>query len=199
MRSMKEADIEAVVGIHLHSFPGFFLSQLGPRFLHLYYRGVCRDPDGVALVFEDDDGRPRGFVVGSINPRGFYSRLLRRSWVNFALAGLGATLVHPGAFLRLMRALKYPGQNPGGRNLAGLYSIAVDPSCQGQRIGASLIEAFKSDIDRRGARHIFLTTDRDGNDAVNQFYLRQGFSLKRQYLTPEGRWMNEYWSSLESK
>ena len=38
IRPMLESDVEAVVEIHLRTFPGFFLSFLGPDFLALLYR-----------------------------------------------------------------------------------------------------------------------------------------------------------------
>ena len=41
IRQMERENISRVVEIHLASFPGFFLSFLGARFLSLYYSGIC--------------------------------------------------------------------------------------------------------------------------------------------------------------
>ena len=41
-------------------------------------------------------------------------------------------------------------------------------------------------------KYINLETDACDNDAVNNFYLRNGFQLARNYVTAEGRKMNEY-------
>jgi hypothetical protein len=44
----------------------------------------------------------------------------------------------------------------------------------------------------RQKRYVNLTTDKDGNCAVNAFYTHLGFQLARAFVTREGRWMNEY-------
>ena len=42
------------------------------------------------------------------------------------------------------------------------------------------------------AHCVYLTTDADGNDAVNAFYRNAGFQCTRRFMQPGGRWMNEY-------
>ena len=71
-------------------------------------------------------------------------------------------------------------------------SIAVDPNAAGRGIGKLLIDAFLEEMKRRGVLSVSLTTDRDDNEPVNTFYRNRGFWLTRQFVTPEGRWMNEY-------
>lgn len=55
-----------------------------------------------------------------------------------------------------------------------------------------LISAFCERARVLGASTVFLTTDRDRNDAVNQFYLRNGFKLHSSFLKERARWMNLY-------
>jgi ribosomal protein S18 acetylase RimI-like enzyme len=194
---MEKEDVGSVVRIHLTSFPGFFLTFLGPRFLSLYYSGICEAPEGIALICKDPDGEPAGFVAGTINPRGFYSRLLKRHWLKFCLASVGAILRKPTIIARIARGLSHPSQNPVGEEVAGLFSIGVLPELQGTGAGKVLVDAFLSEARKRGCRRVFLTTDRNGNDAVNAFYRKMGFRIERQYETPEGRAMNEYWIDLK--
>jgi ribosomal protein S18 acetylase RimI-like enzyme len=189
---MEEGDVARVVEIHLAAFPGFFLSFLGRRFLRLYYRGVLAAPEGIAFVCDAAPGRPAGFVAGTSDPRGFYGRLLRRDGIRFAAASMGALCRRPGAAFRLLRALRHPGENPAGPEIGGLFSIGVLPELQGTGAGRRLVAAFLAEAARRGCREVFLTTDRERNDAVNAFYLGLGFRLARRYETPEGRAMNEY-------
>ncbi len=196
IRWMEPKDIDRVVAVHLASFPEFFLSFLGPRFLTLYYSGVCSAPEGIALVCLNSAGEPAGFVAGTTNPRGFYSRLLKRDWLKFLLASLRAILRKPSIARRIARALSHPSQNPFGEDVAGLYSIAVLPELQGTGAGKVLARVFLSEACKRGCRKVFLTTDRNGNDSVNAFYKRLGFRIERQFETPEGRGMNEYWIDL---
>lgn len=196
---MTTEHIPAVVQVHLNSFPGFFLSFLGPRFLSLYYTGVCEAPEGIAFVYLNASGVPVGFVAGSSNPRGFYSRLLKRDWLRFSLASVGAIVRKPSAIKRIVRGIFHPGGNPAGADMAGLFSIGVHPELQGTGAGQPLVQAFLHEAGMQGCKRVFLTTDRYNNKAVNAFYQKLGFSIERQYVTPEGRHMNEYWINLVNK
>jgi ribosomal protein S18 acetylase RimI-like enzyme len=189
--SMAEADVDAVVGVHLRSFEGFFLSFLGPNFLRLYYESVVGYPGAAGYVCLKG-GRVVGFVCGMVSPSRFYSYLLRTRWWRFALAALGAALGRPSVIPRLFRALLYPSQTSGRSDTATLTSIAVDPAVQGEGVGAELVAAFLADMRARGVKRVDLTTDHYGNDEVNTFYQKQGFHCERTFVTPEGREMNEY-------
>jgi ribosomal protein S18 acetylase RimI-like enzyme len=196
---MASQHIATVVQVHLDSFPGFFLSFLGPRFLSHYYAGVYAAPEGISFVYLNAAGVPVGFVTGSSNPRGFYSRLLKRDWLKFSLASISAIFRQPSVVKRIARGLLHPGYNPVGADVAGLFSIGVLPELQGTGAGQMLIQAFLREAMTRGCKRVFLTTDRDNNEAVNMFYQNLGFRIERQYVTPEGRRMNEYWINLSNQ
>jgi len=191
IRDMRHEDIPVVVGIHLQSFPGFFLSFLGPRFLELLYEGIGRHPQGIALVSESDSGID-GFVAGVTDQSGFYKRLIKTRVVRFAAASLGAVLRRPRIIPRLVRALGQSRQSESSAAQACLMSIAVRPGVSGKGAGQALVSAFGEAMAARGIREYCLTTDREGNDRVNRFYLRLGFRLARTFVTPQGRAMNEY-------
>ena len=193
---MNMSDLDQVVAVHLSSFPGFFLSFLGSRFLSLFYFGIFTAPEGIAFVYLNDAGIPAGFVAGTANPGGFYSRLLKRDWLKFAIASIAPILRKPSVVWRVARAVSHPSDNPIGDDMAGLFSIGVLPELQGTGAGKKLVQVFLDDARKRGCKRVFLTTDRDNNDAVNSFYTKLGFAVERQYVTPEGRRMNEYWITL---
>ncbi|MBU1355255.1 MAG: GNAT family N-acetyltransferase [Candidatus Edwardsbacteria bacterium] len=193
---MTLTDIDPVVQTHLLSFPKFFLSILGPRFLSLYYSSVCSDSSGIALVGLNQAGRVTGFVAGTTNPRGFYTRLLKKRWLKFAMASFSAVLQKPSIIPRMLGALSFPKENPVGQDVAGLYSIGISPDDQQQGMGRQLVAEFLIEARIRGCRQVFLTTDRDDNDGVNGFYQKNKFTIKRQFVTPQGRRMNEYWIDL---
>lgn len=197
IRRLKECDIKRVVAVHLSSFPGFFLSFLGSRFLSLFYYGICSAPEGIAFVYLNVAGIPAGFVAGTSNPGGFYSRLLKRDWLKFALASIVPVMKKPSVIMRVARAVSHPAENPIGNDVAGLFSIGVLPELQGTGAGKKLVQAFLDEAKQRGCKRVFLTTDRDNNEAVNSFYEKLGFEIERQYVTPEGRRMNEYWITLD--
>ena len=196
VKIMEPKDTPTVVDVHLQSFPGFFLSTLGRKFLTLFYRGVLDANEGIAFVYLNSAGQPAGFVAGTSNPRGFYKRLLRRDWLKFCFASIGTCLRNPGAVRRIARGLLHPGQNPVGDDVAGLFSIGVLPELQGTGAGKALVHAFLDETRERVCSRVFLTTDRDDNEPVNRFYANLGFVIEREYTTPEGRNMNEYWITL---
>ncbi len=189
---LQPAQLDQVLTVHLQSFPGFFLSFLGPRFLREFYRSFLDDPAGMAFVAVDEQGRVQGVVAGPQSPDGYFRRLLKRRWWAFCLASTGAVLRRPTIVPRLFRAVFYRGEAPSGPPRALLSSIAVAPSAQGQGVGRLLVNAWVAEARRRGCTGCFLTTDRDGNDAVNTFYQRLGWRLADSYATPQGRQMNRY-------
>lgn len=188
---MRDAHVSDVVNVHLASFRGFFLTELGPAFLRAYYRGAVRDPSATALVAMSG-GRVVGFVVGSGEPGGFYGRLLRRGWLRFGVAALPAVLRRPAVVGRVLRAVRKPAQAATPAGVAGLYSLAVSPDGQGRGVGGALVERFCAELDDAGSERVRLETDASGNDAVNAFYRAHGFDQAREYTTPEGRRMLEY-------
>lgn len=199
IRRMEPNDVCQVITTHLASFPGFFLSFLGPRFLSLYYLNISRVPEGICYVYLNQNNEMVGFIVGALNPNGFYSRLLKRDWFRFTIASLGAVLKKPSIIKRLARAFLHPAGNPVGDDVAGLFSIGVLPEYQGKGVGKELVVAFFKDAEQRGCKKVYLTTDQEKNDKINAFYQSLGFNVERQYLTPEGRRMNEYWKNLVDK
>jgi ribosomal protein S18 acetylase RimI-like enzyme len=191
IRPMRADDVREVVTTHLESFPGFFLSFLGPEFLTLLYRSVHASPEGVALVAVQN-GVIEGFAAGVTQQEGFYRRLIRREKWKFAKAAAGAVLRRPNIVLRLCKALKYSDTAKQSAAPACLMSIAVRPHASGAGIGRTLVKAFCERIAERGGQSVCLTTDRDNNERTNRFYSQLGFHLARSFVTREGRAMNEY-------
>lgn len=192
LETLKSRHIEDVVRIHLQGFPSFFLSFLGPRFLREFYRSFLVDPVGVGFVASNSAGQVIGAVVGSVDPRGYFTRLLLRRWWAFCLASVGAIARRPSCVPRLFRAVCYRGEAPSGPVRALLSSIVVSPLAQGRGVGKMLINGWVEEVRRRGACGCYLTTDAEGNNAVNSFYQKIGWRLESSYVTREGRKMNRY-------
>ncbi len=198
IRKMQSSDVPQVVETHLASFPGFFLSFLGPRFLRLLYGNLITDIQGICWVACTGD-RLDGFVAGVVEQRGFFRNVLRKRWWQFSWAAVGAALRRPWIVPRLLRALKRPETAGEASAEACLMSIAVHPRARTRGLGRLLVETFSAEAGRRGVKTYCLTTDREGNEQVNQFYRTLGFRLGRTFVTPEGRTMNEYVISLEGQ
>jgi len=191
IREMNIDDVDSVVNVHLLSFQGFFLSFLGSQFLSELYAGILEDSTGISFVYSEE-ARILGFAAGTSKPAGFYSGLLHRRWWRFGLASLVPILKNPLIIPRLLRAFRKPQDVSDGPDIGTLMSIAVSPNSQGRGIGQSLVKAFLEEAAQRGLKYVDLTTDKNNNDAVNQFYQRLGFRCSRTFVTSEGRDMNEY-------
>lgn len=191
IRLMRSSDVDAVIRVHLDGFPGFFLTFLGPAFLREFYTGICEDPSGIAIVYDDDS--ILGFVVGTVEPSGFYKRLIQKRWWKFGLASLAPAIRKPRIVPRLLRALTLPAKtaNPGLKT-GTLMSLAVTQNHQGNGVGKHLVLSYLEKSRERQVEIVNLTTDAIGNDTTNQFYQRMGFTLVKVFSTPEGRLMNEY-------
>lgn len=198
VRFANKYDVTDMVSVHLESFPGFFLTFLGPRFLRVLYTNILGISDNISLVAVDDNRTIEGFAVGTLSPEGLYKRLLAKNWLDFALASIYPALRNPTYVPRLLRAFKAPKVERVKSADCLLMSIAVSPHVAGKGIGRQLLAEFLDVAENRGAQVISLTTDKENNEAVNQFYLNNGFELCESFATPEGRQMNEYHYTVQS-
>lgn len=193
---LQRRHVREAAALHRRAFPDFFLSQLGEGFLREFYAGFLSDPDAVTSVVEDGQGRVAAVAVGSTQPAGFFSRLLRRRLVGFGVQSALAAARDPRRAPRLLAAVRYRGATPGDGNAPGqgalLSSICTDPDQQGRGLGARVLRAWTERAGSLGADSVYLTTDADGNDAVNDFYRRAGWQLDGTFTTPQGRRMHRY-------
>ena len=111
-----------------------------------------------------------GFVVGVEDQQGFYTKLLKKRLLSFALVALPATFKNPLILPRLLRAVRYPARSQQAASLALLMSIGVHPDRHGIGIGQALVQAFLSQMRARGIPAVSLVTDRDNNALANDFY-----------------------------
>ena len=186
--------------LHMKAFPGFFLTSLGKSFLCRLYAGFMTQPDGVCLVAEDA-GTVVGFVAGTMNPSGFFRRLLSQQALVFAFSAMPGVLRSPLFTVRkCFGALFYRGEMPGGLPDAVLLSsLAVSPVTQGKGLGQSLVQGFVAEVRRRGGKAIYLTTDDAENERTNRFYARCGFELLDTFKRPGNRIMNRWIMRLTQK
>lgn len=187
-------DLVQVVSVHQSAFVGFFMTDLGPRFLRAYYQQVLDFPEHLFLVSQSETQEALlGFVAGFLNPPEFYRRLRSRKWF-FALCAASHLSLRPKLWKRALAGLRRTQERSQSRSsqVAELASLAVRPCTQGKGVGRALVLAFLEQARARGAEKVYLTTDAHDNDPVNAFYQKLGFRLSRQFWHTPDRLMNEY-------
>lgn len=194
IRELDTADdkyIATLSKLHMAAFPDFFLTQLGLPFLKTLYKGYMEDENSGILVAEIG-GKLAGFIAYSNEYSRFYKGLLERHLIRFAFCSLFAVIRHPSFIKRLLGAFKKSDEVKKEEAYVELASICVNPRIESRGIGSKLIDKLKEITDFTTYKYINLETDACDNDAVNKFYIKNGFQLARSYVTDEGRKMNEY-------
>lgn len=190
-RAATLADIPLVAHVHLLAFPGFFLSQLGYRFLCVMYKAFLLNPSSVFVVYETNEFKLAGFAVGALQYSGKDRNLALRFMAQFLWAVLPAAFRHPGLVIKRLAARFFEaGEAPSiPADALVLRSIAVLPASQGRGVASSLISEFEYFGAGRGANQVFLTTDEENNDRTQRFYQRHGYALSSRFQQDGKRWM----------
>ena len=200
IRQLSQKDkrlIGELAKLHKKAFPDFFLTQLGLPFLRTLYRGYLDDPES-GIIVAVENRKLAGFVAYSNDYPRFYKGLVKKKIIQFVWCSFLAALRHPSFTKRLLGALKKSEAVEKKEKYVELASICVDPETEGKGIGTKLVNRLKKQVDFDIYSYINLETDADHNDKANGFYVKNGFTLYRTYMTNEGRRMNEYRYSQET-
>ena len=194
IRKLNEIDdryITSLSKLHMKAFPDFFLTKLGLPFLKTLYKGYIEDENSGILVAEIN-GKLAGFIAYSNEYSRFYKGLLKKHLIRFGFCSLLAVIRHPSFCKRLLGAFKKSDEVRKEEAYVELASICVNPKVGKRGVGSQLIQHLKDITDFSTYAFINLETDACNNDAVNHFYVCNGFDLVRRFVTAEGRKMNEY-------
>ena len=190
IRKAIKKDIKDIVSIHRQSFPEFFLTTLGNRFLMLYYTCMCNCKDAVTLCAEEE-GEVKGFATSSFYSHGFNTTLIKKNLFKFGLMGVELMFTKPKAIIRLAKNLDKKGEGNAVEDngeYAELYSIAVMPGNQGSGIGKKLLIATEEYVAKHNSK-ISLTTDYYNNEKTIGFYHSLGYQDYYEFVTYPDRRM----------
>lgn len=191
MTAEEKNKIRRLSRLHIRAFPDFFLTQLGVNFLDALYEGYLEDEES-GIIIAEYNGKPAGFIAYSKDYPRFYKELMKHHLLRFAVCSMGAAIRHPSFIKRLLGAFKKSDSVVKNEKYVELASICVDPRLGKHGIGSKLIDHLKGMVDFNEYAYINLETDAVDNDAVNRFYINNGFVLAGSYFSAEGRKMNEY-------
>lgn len=186
---VRKDEIDALVVIHTSAFPEFFLTQLGRRFLRLYYSSVLSHPEGILLGYYEED-RLTGFCAATINSNGFNKRLIKFHFFAFVIETFILLLTNIKALKRLYLNLsKSDSANTDKGEYAELLSIGVDREHQGKGVGKQLLMALEEEVKQRGGRKLSLTTDCHNNKQAVSFYRSMGYRVFYDFMAYPDREM----------
>ncbi len=199
VRKAREDDVNSIVEIHQAAFKGFFLTSLGTRFLKLYYSTFISSNKGVVYCANIDD-KIVGFSACSYLSKGFNSSLIKNNFVKYGVEAFRLFLNNPKTIVRLYKNINKESNNKSFVDnglYAELYSIAVDPSCQGGGVGRQLLTATESDVINHN-NQISLTTDYYDNEKTIGFYHSLGYEDYYEFTAYPDRRMWRMIKKLDS-
>jgi ribosomal protein S18 acetylase RimI-like enzyme len=189
IRKAISKDIKGIVDVHCSAFKGFFLTELGSNFLQLYYSSYFREPSAVLLVAEEN-GAIVGFSSATSLSAGFNTRLVKKTFLRYALRGCMIALTKPKALVNLVKNWSHrdPSVVDNG-DYAELMSIAVLPNTQGGGIGKLLIQETEKVVKTHDASKFSLTTDYYNNDSTIAFYKKCSYEVMYEFTAYPNRKM----------
>ena len=187
---IRKEHIKSVVKLHLQSFDGFFLTQLGEDFLCFFYEKLRCDERSEILGAYDDMGKLVGFCAFTYLSSGFYSYLVKKDIVKFAYWGIRILMKKPSNLIRLLRNFKKEKNTTGDiGNYAELLSVATLPEIQGKGIGKRMLFEMEQDLKKRSCKSVSLTTDFENNEKVLYTYKSMGYDVFYEFVSYPDRKM----------
>lgn len=182
-RIAHSSDYKNIAKIHKESFNGFFLTELGLRFLQLYYKSVLGSSETIAVCAINNDGTIVGFVTGCKNSIGYNKRLIIKYLLSYFFYTLFYLSYKPQKLYRLLKNFSKTAYEFDNGDYCELQSIAVQNEYKGLRIGEELVKKFENIALENNIIQIALTTDYYNNDSVVNFYLKNGYKIFYDFYT----------------
>jgi hypothetical protein len=170
IRPMRPGDVGDVARLHAAAMGHSLWGQLGEPFLRTIYRALLTHPDFLGFVYVHD-GRPRGFIAGTVDgPR--MLREVTRSWSgSLALATLRGVVSRPSALRPLLQTFRYfdrSGVDEVADVSAESMFCSFEPDLRGKRVSGLINKVLFDALAAAGHRYVKITTDADNRGAARQ-------------------------------
>ena len=189
IRKVTKYEINQVVTIHKKAFNDFFLTQLGDKFLWVYYYSVSKNKNSILIGYYDDE-KLLGFSCATFLSRGFHKNLVKENLLRFGIIGIKLIFTKPGSLIRILKNFSKSNKSiKDDGNYAELLSIGVYPGIQGSGIGKQLLTELERQLSFNGIKLLSLTTDFYKNDKTIGFYKSMGYGIMYEFTAYPNRKM----------
>ena len=189
IRKVTKYEINQVVTIHKKAFNDFFLTQLGDKFLWVYYYSVSKNKNSILIGYYDDE-KLLGFSCATFLSRGFHKNLVKENLLRFGIIGIKLIFTKPGSLIRILKNFSKSNKSiKDDGNYAELLSIGVYPGIQGSGIGKQLLTKLERQLSFNGIKLLSLTTDFYKNDKTIGFYKSLGYEIMYEFIAYPNRKM----------
>lgn len=189
IRKVTKHEINQVVTIHKKAFNDFFLTQLGDKFLWVYYYSVSKNKNSILIGYYDDE-KLLGFSCATFLSRGFHKNLVKENLLRFGIIGIKLIFTKPGSLIRILKNFSKSNKSiKDDGNYAELLSIGVYPGIQGSGIGKQLLTKLERQLSFNGIKLLSLTTDFYKNDKTIGFYKSLGYEIMYEFIAYPNRKM----------
>lgn len=186
--------------IHLLSYnKDSFLSSLGGNFLKTFYKAFLRSQESISAYVVSDEDQIIGFIIGCIQSKGFYKRLIKQNSLLFFFHGIQIIFSKPKAIIRLVKNLDKIKNKADDGNYCEILSIAVSSNYKNRGIGKELLKRFEEEALTKGCEKIALTTDYYNNENALALYKENGYKLFYEFTTHPNRKMYKLIKELKEK
>ena len=181
-RKLNINDVDEVVKIHQDAFKDFFLTDLGSRFLKVYYISCVQNEETtIAIGQYGPDNKLLGFSIGSSKAKGYYKIILKSNFLKFSMIGLHLIFKRPMAIIRLIKNMEKQGRETDDRLYCEILSIGIRSDQKGKGHGKILLKGFEKEAAKRDLKKISLTTDYYNNEGVIDFYKNSGYKIMYEF------------------
>jgi ribosomal protein S18 acetylase RimI-like enzyme len=167
-------DVERFAEIHRTEIQDGFLTSLGPEALRLLYCEIVVNQNCIVVAgLQEEDARPVGFIVGTLDCAGFYRDFLRRKGMT-ALRVFLPRLLSWSRMKKAFETLRYPTKKrvPTLPN-AEILNFAVQPFCRGTGLAQILFLELMRRFKARGVQEVKIVTG-EGQKRAHRFYEKMG-------------------------
>lgn len=103
VRDLSSSDLALTAQLHHEVLNMEFLSRCGLAFLKRYQRAWMESPAGISIVAVDENNKPLGILLGSIDPALHVKNMLASSGIALLLMLIMHAVLHPSFAFELIR------------------------------------------------------------------------------------------------